>query len=154
MGVEEDFFWKSYKLKVWHRFQNHNFITYKKGHLTSNLGLKNVGSLTFCTKGVLINIFLFYKKKIIEVKKFQKSLFHKKNFFLKVNLKNVVKQKRCTRAILVAEKKFNQKKSKLKVWHSYRKNSLNLTSETQKSVIFNFVFWEVFLHAVSTQLKL
>ena len=45
------------------------------------------------------------------------------------NLKNVMKQKRCTRVILLgAEKNFNQKESKLKVWHSYRKNSLNHTS--------------------------
>ena len=31
-----------------------------------------------------------------------------------------------------------RKKSKLQVWHSYRKNSLNHTTETQKSVLFQF----------------
>ena len=51
-------------------------------------------------------------------------------------------------------KNFNKKNSKLKVWHSFRKNTLNHTSGTQKSVFFNFVFWEVFLYAVSTYYKL
>ena len=54
VGVEEEICWKSYKLKVWHRFQNHNFMTYKEGRLTSNLGLQNVGSLTFCISEVIV----------------------------------------------------------------------------------------------------
>ena len=57
----------------------------------------------------------------------------KKTFLLKVYFKNVVKQKRCASAILVGPKKCYQKKSKLKVWHSYRRNSLNQTSGTKKA---------------------
>ena len=109
-----------------------------------------LGPLLFVKKGVLSNIF-FYKKKLY-IKKIPKKSFSQKKFLLDVNLKNVVKQKRCIKAILVgAEKNSTWKKSKLKVWHAYRKQSLNHTSETEKSVFyfFNFVFWEVFLHAVS-----
>ena len=47
VGVEEDFF-QSYKLKLWHRNQIQNLSTFKDGRLTSNLDLKNVGSLTLC----------------------------------------------------------------------------------------------------------
>ena len=47
VGIEEGKTEKSYKLKVSRRFQIQNFSTYKEGRLTSNLGLKNVGSLTF-----------------------------------------------------------------------------------------------------------
>ena len=66
---------------------------------------------------------------------------------MNVILKNVVKQKRCTRAILVgAEKNFNQKKSKLKVWLSSRKNSLNHTSETPKKRFFQLFI----LRSIST----
>ena len=72
-----------------------------------------------------------------------------------MKLKNVVKQKRCTRVILLGVDKIStRKKSKLKVWHSYRNNTLNHTFETNKSVFFNFVFWAVFLYAVSTYCKL
>ena len=48
LGVEDEKIEKSDKLKVWRRFKIQNFSTYKKGRLTSNLGLNTVGSLTFC----------------------------------------------------------------------------------------------------------
>ena len=103
VGVEEEIFWKSYKLKVWHRFQNHNFITYKEGRLTSNLGLKNVGYLTFCISGVLSNIFGFTKK-----------LFFKTQKKLPVEHKFVVKQKKMNKGHITGHRKnFNKKKSKL-----------------------------------------
>jgi len=58
-----------------------------------------LGPLLFDNRGAIV------KKKILTVKIFfQKSLFRKKNFLLNMNLKNVVKQKRCTRVILRAEK--------------------------------------------------
>ena len=38
--------------------------------------------------------------------------FHKKTFLMNVNLKNVVKQKRCTRDILLGAKKFQPEKIK------------------------------------------
>ena len=63
-------------------------------------------------------------------------------------------QKRCTRAILVGVENFIQKKSKLKVWHSYRKNGLNHTSETKKRVFFQFCILRSVSHAVSTYCKL
>ena len=53
---------------------------------------------------------------------YNSKIFKKVFFFTKkiVNLKNIVKQKRYTRALLVGAEKMSIKKSKLKVWHSYR----------------------------------
>ena len=112
VGEEEEIFRKSYKLKVWHRFQNHNFITFKEGRLTSNLGLQNVGSLTLCIYGGYSKKICFTKKNIVTVKKNPKKPFSQKNFLLNMNLKNVVKQKRCTRVTHITwrRKNFNQKK--------------------------------------------
>ena len=42
-----------------------------------------------------------------------KSFLQKKNFLLKVNFKNVVKQKRCTRDILVGAEKFQPENIKI-----------------------------------------
>ena len=68
---------------LWHRFQNQNFITYKKGCLTSNLGFQNVGPLLFVYRGVIVKKFVLQKKICLKKnryckKKFLKSLFRKK----------------------------------------------------------------------------
>jgi len=56
--------------------------------------------------------FVLQKKDFITVKKIPKKSFsQKKNFLLNVNLKNVVKQKRCTRAILVGTEKNSTRKN-------------------------------------------
>ena len=74
VGVEEE---KSYKLKVWHRFQIQNISTFKDGRLTSNLEL--LGPKLFVCKGFLV-LFLYYKKKDFNSKKISKQIFfHKKN---------------------------------------------------------------------------
>ena len=100
-----------------------------------------LGPLLFDNRGAIVKKIVFQTKFLTVKKKFQKSLFRKKKLILNMNLKNVVKQKRCTRVILLgAKNNFNKKKSKLKVWHSFKKNTLNPTSGTQKSVFFNFVF--------------
>ena len=140
MGVEEEKIEKSYKLKVWRRFQIQNFSTYKEGQLTSNLGLTNVGSLTFCIYGVLSNIFCFTKK-LFTKNKFEKCCEAKKMH------KGHISGRR---------KNLNQKKIKIESVAFIKKNSSNQTSKTQKSVFFffNFVLWEVFLHAVSAYCKL
>ena len=39
---------------------------------------------------------------------------------------------------ITGRKNFNKKKSKFRVWHSFRKNTLNHTAGTQKSVFFQF----------------
>ena len=68
-------------MKVWHRFQNHNLITYKEGRLTSNLGLQNVGSLTFCNREVIVKKNCFTTVKKIPKKSFsQKQLFIERKF--------------------------------------------------------------------------
>ena len=95
VGVEEEIFWKSYKLKLWHRFQNHNFITYKEGRLTSNLGLQNVGSLTFC---------------IVIVKK----IVYKKKLFTEHELEKCCEAKNMHKGHIIGRRKnFNQKKNKI-----------------------------------------
>ena len=74
-----------------------------------------LGPLLIVYRGFLVIFSVLQKKKIVRVKK-------KKNILLNVNLKNDVKQKRYTRVILLdADKISTRKKSKLRVWRSYRK---------------------------------
>ena len=93
--------------------------------------------------------FCFYKKKIFNCKKkFQKSLFGKKKTFYWTWIWKMLWSN-------WAQKKFQQEK--IQNWRCgihLKKNTLNHTSGTQKNVFFNFVFWEVFLYAVSTYCKL
>ena len=102
--------------------------------LTSNLGLKNVGSLTFFYIRGFCNIFFFQKKKDLTENRFQKSLLTKKIFLLNVNLKNVVKQKRCTRVILLGA----EKKIKIEGIHIEKKN---LNHPKKRGFIFRSVFY-------------
>ena len=119
MGVEKEKNEKSYKWKV------------------SILTLKMLGPLLFVYKGCL-SMFFVLQILFCNSKKIPKNIFHKK-CLLNVNLKNVVKQKICTREYTGRRQNFNQRKSKLKVLHSYRKKSLNHTSETpKKSFFFQF----------------
>ena len=66
VGVEEEFLFKSFELKVWYRFQ---------------ITILSLGSLTFCIKGFSGNIFGLTKKNCNNKKNLQKSLFHKKKLF-------------------------------------------------------------------------
>ena len=68
---------------------------------------------------------------------FFQHVFSTKNI-LNEDLKNGCKAKKTQGSYYWAQKNLNQKKSNLKVWHLYRKNSFNHTSETQKSVFFQF----------------
>ena len=101
-------------------------------------------------------IFVLQKKNFNSKKKFQKSLFRKKKYFYRTWIwKMLWSKKGAQGSYYWAQKNFNKKKSKLKVWHSFRKNTLNHTSGTKKKrFFFNFIFWEVFLHVVSTYCKL
>ena len=63
-----------------------------------------LGPLLFDNRGAIVKKKITKKKFLTVKKNLQKSLFRKKNFLLNMNLKNVVKQKRCTRVILLAEK--------------------------------------------------
>ena len=64
-------------------------------------------------KGILVIFVIWGQQNIHDRKqKLQKSLVHKKNFIMKINLKSIMKQQRCTMAILVgAEKKLTKKKN-------------------------------------------
>ena len=116
--VKEEKNEKSYKLKVWHRIQIHYFSTFKDGRLTSTLGLKKL----FVFKGFLVKKFVLQKKIYNSKKNFKKRLFHKKKFLLNVNLKKCCESKKMHEGHMSGRRKnFYQKKSKLKVWHSYRK---------------------------------
>ena len=87
---------------------------------------------------------MFYKKKICNSKKkFRKSLFHNFVFcFTEHEFEKCCDAKKMHKGHIIGHRKnFNQKKSKLKVWHSFRKNTLNHTSETQKSV-FSISYFE------------
>ena len=102
-----------------------------------------LGPLLFDNKGAIVKMFVL-QKKILTVKENikKKAFFAKKNLLLNMNLKNVVKQKRCTRVILLGAKKIStRKKSKLKVWHSFKKKTLNHTSGTQKR-FFSISYFE------------
>ena len=82
----------------------------------------------------------FTKKQILTVKKkFQKSLFCKKKLFTEHEFEKCCEAKKMHKGHITGRRKnFNKKKSKLKVWHSFRKNTLNHTSGTQKNVFFQF----------------
>ena len=68
------------------------------------------GPLLVVYKGFLV-IYFVLDKKIYNSKQNPKMSFYKKNFLLNVNLKNVVMQKRCTRAILVGAEKIQIRKN-------------------------------------------
>ena len=99
-----------------------------------------LGPLLFANRGAIVKKFVLQKKIFNSKKKFQKSLFFaKKNFLLNMNLKNVVSQKRWTRVILLgAEKNSTRKKSKLKVWHSFKKKYLKSHFRDPKKRFFQF----------------
>ena len=99
---------------MWHRFQNHNFITYKEGRLTSNLGLQNVGSLTFFIIGGYSKKFSLTKKKLTVKFFFQKSLFHKKKLFTDHEFEKCCEAKKDAQGSYYwAQKKFQQEKIKI-----------------------------------------
>ena len=100
-----------------------------------------LGPLLFVYRGVIVKK-LFFQKKIGTVKKIpKKAFFTKKNFFTEHEFEKCCEAKKMHKGHITGRRKnFNKKKSKLKVWHSFRKNTLNHTSGTQKSVFFNFVF--------------
>ena len=102
-----------------------------------------LGPLLFVYKGYF---FFFTKKYFITVKKLQKSIFHKKKLFNERKFEKCCEAKKMlTRFISEgAEKVLTRKKSKLKVWHAYRKNSLNHTSARPKKAFFFFFFSSYF----------
>ena len=100
-----------------------------------------LGPLLFDNRGAIVKKFVLQKKNCNSKKKFQKSLFHKKKLFTEHEFEKCCEAKKMHKGHITGRRKnFNKKKSKLKVWHSFRKNTLNHTSGTQKSVFFNFVF--------------
>ena len=108
----------------------------------------------FLYRGIIVKK-IVCKKKFVTVNKIRKKPFSKKKLFTEHEFEKCCEAKKMHKGHITGRRKnFNKKKSKLKVWHSFRKNTLNHTSGTQKNVFFNFVFWEVFLYAVSTYCKL
>ena len=100
-----------------------------------------LGPLLFANRGAIVKKFVLQKKNLAVKKKFQKSLFRKKKLFTEHEFEKCCEAKKMHKGHITGRRKnFNKKKSKLKVWHSFRKNTLNHTSGTQKSVFFNFVF--------------
>ena len=95
-----------------------------------------------------------FSKKNLTLKKNPKKPFSQKKLFTEHEFEKCCEAKKMHKGHITRRKNFNKKKSKLRVWHSFRKNTLNHTAGTQKSVFFNFVFWEVFLYAVSTYCNL
>ena len=72
-----------------------------------------LGPLLFDNRGAIVNKIVLQKKKFLTVtKKIPKKPFsQKKTFLLNMNLKNVVKQKRCTRVILLGAEKISTRKN-------------------------------------------
>ena len=98
-----------------------------------------LGPLFFVYRGVIVKKFVLQKKNFVTVKKIPKKPFSQNKNLL--NMKNVVKQKRCTRSILLGSENVSTiKNQNLRCGIHIKKNTLNHTSETQKSVFFNFVF--------------
>ena len=57
-------------------------------------------------------------------KKIQKSIFHKKKLFIESKFEKCCEVKKMHKGHIIGRRKnFNQKKSKLKVWHSNRKKA-------------------------------
>ena len=69
-----------------------------------------LGPLLFDNRGAIVKKIVL-QKKILTVKKIPKKPFSQKNFLLNMNLKNVVKQKRCTRVILLGAEKISTRKN-------------------------------------------
>ena len=101
-----------------------------------------LGPLLFANRGAIVKKFVLQKKNFNSKNFFlQKSLFRKKKLFTEHEFEKCCEAKKMHKGHITGRRKnFNKKKSKLKVWHSFRKNTLNHTSGTQKSVFFNFVF--------------
>ena len=70
-----------------------------------------LGSLLFDNRGAIVKKIVLQKKILTVKKKFPKKLFRKKNILLNMNLKNVVRQKRCTRVILLGAEKISTRKN-------------------------------------------
>ena len=71
-----------------------------------------LGPLLFANRGAIVKKFVLQKKNSNSKKKIsKKASFAKKNFLLNMNLKNVVKQKRCTRVILLGVEKILTRKN-------------------------------------------
>ena len=114
-----------------------------------------MGPLLFVYKGFLVIFFVLQNFCFIILKKISKKKISQKKIFTERKFEKCCEAKKMHKGHISGRRKnFNQKKSKLKVWHSYQENSLNHTSETQKSVFSNFFFWEVFIYVVSTYCKL
>ena len=87
-------------------------------------------------------IFFVYKKNYNSNKNSKKVFSQKKNF-IERKFEKCCEAKRCTRAIFVgADKISTRKKSKLKVWHSYRKNSFHTLPRPQKAFFFSISYFE------------
>ena len=87
--------------------QNHNFITYKERRLTSNLGLKNVGSLTFCIQGGYSNFVCNSKKNL-------KKCFSQKKLFTEHKFEKCCEAKKDAQGSYYwAQKKFQPEKIKI-----------------------------------------
>ena len=109
VGVEEEKFEKSYKLKMWHQFQIQNFSTFKDGRLTSNLGLKCWVFWIFVYKGFSIIFFVLQKSIYNSKKKTKKVFFTEIKLPTERKCKKCCKEKRCKRAILEGAEKLQMK---------------------------------------------
>ena len=86
------------------------------------------------------------KRIIVTVeKKISKSLFHENKLFTERKFEKCCNAKKMHKGHITGRRNnLYKKKSKLKVWHSYRKNSLNHTSENQKSIFLISYFENCF----------
>ena len=100
-----------------------------------------LGPLLFDNMGAIIKNLVLQKKLFNSKKKFPKKPFSQKKIFTEHEFEKCCEAKRMHKGhITGGRKNFNKEKSKLQVWHSFRKNTLNHTLGTQKNVFFNFVF--------------
>ena len=97
-----------------------------------------LGPLLFVYKGFLV---IFFTKNIfITIKKIQKKSITKK-LFTERKFEKFCEAKKMHKGHISGRKKnFNQKKSKLKAWHSYKKLLKIHFRDPKKHFYFNFVF--------------
>ena len=139
VGVEEEIFWKSYKFKVWSISKSQFYHLQRRTSDVKSRPSKCWVPYFLIIGGAIVEIFVLQKKKFNSNKFFsKKTFFAKKTFYWTWIWKMLWRKKMHKGQISGRKKNFNKKKSKLKVWHSFKKNTLNHTSGTQKKVFFQF----------------
>ena len=99
-----------------------------------------LGSLLFVHKRFLVIIFCFTKEIFITTKKYPKKSFLQKKYPTERKFEKKLSNKKDAQGPYYWVQISTRKKSKLKVWHSYRKNSLNHSYKTQKCPFFKLEF--------------